>query len=58
MQERIANHVVTRLLECEMTTRKESPGSFKVRIGGLLQGLARLIDGLVEGCNQFRARVQ
>src|SRR5215510_11864235 len=41
-----------------MTARKEAPGCLEMRIGGLLQGLARLSNGLVERRNQFRARVQ
>src|SRR5918992_5746298 len=58
VQERVANHLVTRLLEREMTTREEAPGGLEVRIGGLLQGLARLGNGLVECRNELRARVQ
>jgi hypothetical protein len=48
VQERIANHLVTRLLERELATRKEAPGGLEMRIGGLLQSLASLGHGLVE----------
>ena len=58
VQERIANHVVTRLLEREPATREEAPGRPEMRIAGLLQGLARLGYGLVERRNELRARVQ
>src|SRR5918993_5054431 len=58
VQERIPNHLVTRLLEREMTAREEAPGGPEVFIGGRLQGLARLRHGLVERRNQLRARVQ
>ena len=58
VQERIANYLVTRLLEREMATREEPPGRLEVRIGGLLQGLARLRNGLVERRHELRGRVQ
>jgi hypothetical protein len=58
VQERIANHVVTWLLERDVTAREEAPGCSEVRVGGLLQGFSRLRDGLVERSNELRARIQ
>ena len=42
VQECIANHLVTRLLERELTAREQTPGGVEVRIVCLLQCLARL----------------
>src|SRR5688500_15855739 len=57
-QESVANHLVTRLLERELTAREQAPGRLEMRIGSRLQGLARLGNGLVERRHELRARVQ
>src|SRR5688500_20292404 len=58
VQEGIANHLVTRLLERQLTGREQAPGRLEMRIGSRLQGLARLGNGLVERRHELRACVQ
>jgi hypothetical protein len=48
VQKGIANHLVTRLLERELTAREQAPGRLEMRIGSGSQGLARLGNRVVE----------
>ena len=55
VQERVANHLVARLFERQLSPREEAPPGLEMRVAGLLQRLACLGNCLVECRNELRS---